>query len=108
MKNILILKIFLLCTTVIIAENNQPSITNKNIEAPVTVNVSKGEAFMTAFGMGNSSSVSSENSTETTTTKSDISGNANSSNAASIVVGQTSAVIGASSLTNIQNTPYMN
>ena len=65
-------------------------------EAPSGVALSKGDSFMAAFGMGDSSIVSGGES----------GGGGVSSSAGAAAVAHTAAHVGSVSLTSSQNTPY--
>ena len=65
-------------------------------EAPASVTLSKGDSFMVAFGMGDSSIVSGGES----------GGGGMTSTAGSTAIAHASAHVGSVSLTSSQNTPY--
>ncbi|MGL4652181.1 hypothetical protein [Cetobacterium sp.] len=91
-----------------IAKSNVQNIKNinntsseNNISNTSVMVVSKSDSFMSAFGMGDSRVVGGESSGETNSNSSSPVSQSNSAIAGSVITS------GASSLTNIQNTPYM-
>lgn len=107
-KLLLILGIMMMATSLTYAVEDEETTTSEgegtvaestgvtSAEAPVGVTLSKGDSFMAAFGMGDSSIVSGGES----------GGGGVSSTAGSTAVAHTAAHVGSVSLTSSQNTPY--
>ena len=107
-KLLLILGIMMMATSLTYAAEDEETTTSEgegtvaestgatSAEAPVGVTLSKGDSFMVAFGMADSSIVSGGES----------GGGGISSSAGAAAVAGSTAHVGSVSLTSSQNTPY--